>query len=356
LVFVIKESIKEQLIKSHKISGEKIIVIYPAPGKNYVPMDINRKEHAKEEYSEGKEFFLYNSSFNNQEDLIELLKSFSQLKKRQQSNFKLLLLMELDPFIEKTLSAYKYRNDVKFIGVKDKNIKTEITAAAYAAILSFNTNEDIIAALNAMKSGVPVITTKGSAVTEVAEDAVLYADKEIKDIGEKMMQLYTNENLRSERIEKGIEKVKGLPAKKWQNLYRNLSYKLINDLVYFCRHLQFYKMKTSTISINVQLNDEKVPEAILWNASDSTIENAQKAKAMMLAFWDGAEKTALRIDLWTKEMMIDEMTDFFYQTLMTMADTYNRATQHAELVESMKKFAHEFYHKSKEKQMQENKA
>ena len=55
-------------------------------------------------------------------------------------------------------------------------------------------------------------------------------------------------------------------------------------------------------------------------------------------------------------MMVDEMTDFFYQTLMTMADTYNRATQHEELVETMKKFAHEFYHRSREKQMNENKA
>ena len=115
-------------------------------------------------------------------------------------------------------------------------------------------------------------------------------------------------------------------------------------------------MKTSTIAINVQLSDDRVPETIAWKASDSTLENVQKAKAMMLAFWDGAEKTALRIDLWTKEMMVDEMDDFFYQTLMTMADTYNRATQNIELVEKMKKFAHEFYHKSKEKQVQENKA
>ena len=115
-------------------------------------------------------------------------------------------------------------------------------------------------------------------------------------------------------------------------------------------------MKTSTISIDVHLNDDLVPENITWNASDSTIQNAQKAKAMMLSFWDGAEKTALRIDLWTKEMMVDEMTDFFYQTLMTMADTYNRATQHQELVEKMKKFAHEFYHQSREKQMQDHKA
>lgn len=115
-------------------------------------------------------------------------------------------------------------------------------------------------------------------------------------------------------------------------------------------------MKTSTIAIDVQLNDDRVPEGIFWKASDSTIENAQQAKAMMLAFWDGAEKTALRIDLWTKEMMVDEMADFFYQTFMTMADTYNRATQHQELVDDMKKFAHEFYHKFREKQMQENKA
>ena len=223
LVFVISESIKGQLIKSHKTPGEKINVIYPAPGKNYLPMDINRKDQAKEEHSEGKEFFLYNSGFNKQEDLTELLKSFSHFKKRQQSNFKLLLLIESDPFIEKILSAYKYRNDVKFIGTKDKNIKAVITAAAYAAVLPFNANEDIIAALNAMKSGVPVITTKSSAINEIAGETALYADKEIKDIGEKMMQLYTNENLRSERIEKGIEKVKGLTCEKvaeslWQSI------------------------------------------------------------------------------------------------------------------------------------------
>lgn len=114
-------------------------------------------------------------------------------------------------------------------------------------------------------------------------------------------------------------------------------------------------MKKSTILIDVNLNENRIPDEITWKASDSTIDNVQKAKAMMLAFWDGAEKTALRIDLWTKEMMVDEMADFYYQTLMTMADTYHRATQHDELVEDMKKFAHEFYHKFREKQMKENK-
>jgi gliding motility-associated protein GldC len=115
-------------------------------------------------------------------------------------------------------------------------------------------------------------------------------------------------------------------------------------------------MKNSTITVAVQLNDDRVPESISWQASDSTIEKAQKAKAMMLAFWDGAEKTALRIDLWTKEMMVDEMADFFYQTLMTMADTFDRATNDKEITDDMKKFAHSFYRKFREKQLKESKA
>ena len=115
-------------------------------------------------------------------------------------------------------------------------------------------------------------------------------------------------------------------------------------------------MEHSTITIKVKLDENKIPQQIEWNATGTTTQHTQQAKGLMLAFWDGAEKTAMRIDLWTKEMMVDEMTDFFYQTFMTMADTYNRATQHEEIVEEMKKFAHEFYHKSREKQMKENKA
>ncbi|MBS1653300.1 MAG: gliding motility protein GldC [Bacteroidetes bacterium] len=115
-------------------------------------------------------------------------------------------------------------------------------------------------------------------------------------------------------------------------------------------------MNQSTITIDVLMDESRVPEMISWKASDTTIENAQKAKAFMLSLWDGAEKTALRIDLWTKDMMVDEMADFLYQTIVTMADTYGRATQHNELVDEMKEFAHNFYHKSREQQLKENKA
>jgi gliding motility-associated protein GldC len=115
-------------------------------------------------------------------------------------------------------------------------------------------------------------------------------------------------------------------------------------------------MNKSSIVIDVMTDENRVPDSISWTATDTSAENAQKAKAMMISFWDGAEKAALRIDLWTKDMMVDEMADFFYQTMMTMADTYGRATKYNEQVDEMKAFAKNFYEKFRAKQLKENKA
>ncbi len=104
------------------------------------------------------------------------------------------------------------------------------------------------------------------------------------------------------------------------------------------------------------MDEGRVPQRIAWHATESTANTQQQAKALMLSLWDGAEKTALRIDLWTQKMMVDEMADFYYQSLMTMADTFERATQQKELVDDMKKFARQFYAKFREQQMKENKA
>jgi len=101
------------------------------------------------------------------------------------------------------------------------------------------------------------------------------------------------------------------------------------------------------------MDESRVPESINWTASDTTAEHAQKAKAMMLSFWDGSEKTALRIDLWTKDMMMDEMVDFYYQMMMTMADTLKRATHQQELTDELKEFAKNFYKKFRDLQLKE---
>ncbi len=115
-------------------------------------------------------------------------------------------------------------------------------------------------------------------------------------------------------------------------------------------------MATSTIQIDVELDEQKVPQSIQWKASDGAMERPLQAKAFVLSLWDGADKAALRIDLWTQKMMVDEMADFYFQTMMTMADTFERATRMTELTGQMKANAQQFYKTFQEIQLKENKA
>jgi glycosyltransferase involved in cell wall biosynthesis len=205
LLLVPNNLMKRELIENHGMPEEKITVVCPAANKMFETIKEEEKKTAiKNKYSEGNEFFLFNSIFLRQQSLIDLLKAFSHFKKRQQSNFKLLLTTPINSFFEKSLAGYKYRRDVKFIDTNDKYEQVLITASAYAVVLPFNTDEDLIAALNTMRSGVPVIAAKNSVVNEVAGDAALYAETATAtDIGEKMIQVYTNENYRFKLIEKG---------------------------------------------------------------------------------------------------------------------------------------------------------
>lgn len=113
-------------------------------------------------------------------------------------------------------------------------------------------------------------------------------------------------------------------------------------------------MTESNINIKVQLDAEKIPQQISWSAQGSTAEDPQKAKAMFLALWDSAEKSAMRIDLWTKEMMVDEMADFYYQIFVTMGDSFQRATQNATLTAEIKSFAQQFHNKFVEMEKEKN--
>ncbi len=101
---------------------------------------------------------------------------------------------------------------------------------------------------------------------------------------------------------------------------------------------------TSEITLNVELDENRVPEKLNWTAQDGGIKNAE-AKAMMLSVWDSQAKESLRIDLWTKDMPVDEMKIFFHQTLVAMSDTFNRATQDEKMTATMKDFCDYFAEK-----------
>ncbi|WP_347050589.1 gliding motility protein GldC [Flavobacterium olei] len=100
----------------------------------------------------------------------------------------------------------------------------------------------------------------------------------------------------------------------------------------------------SEIRFNVELDENRVPEKLTWSAQDGGVQ-AEEAKAIMLSIWDSKAKETMRIDLWTKEMPVDEMKIFFHQTLVAMADTFKRATDDEKMSDTMKDFCDYFAEK-----------
>ncbi len=101
-------------------------------------------------------------------------------------------------------------------------------------------------------------------------------------------------------------------------------------------------MKKSEIKFTVTLDDNQRPVALHWNAQDSGMQGDKECKAMMLALFDKAEQTTMRIDLWTNDMMVEEMQQFFFEMYMSMADTFQNATNNKEMAEKMRIFARQF--------------
>ena len=104
------------------------------------------------------------------------------------------------------------------------------------------------------------------------------------------------------------------------------------------------KTHKSTIEIDVTLDENKIPEKLHWTAADGGVQN-EETKALMLSVWDSKNKESLRIDLWTKDMPLDEMKLFFHQTLSAMADTFERATNDEKMSATMRDFTEYFAEK-----------
>ncbi len=107
-------------------------------------------------------------------------------------------------------------------------------------------------------------------------------------------------------------------------------------------------IKKSKIEIEVGLDKDNFPIEILWHSSDAPVGfPVQEAKAMLVSFLDKETRDTLKIDLWTKEMQVEEMDRMMFHTLRSLADSYFKATNNKEMAEQMQHFAHYFGEKTK---------
>ncbi|MDN5214238.1 gliding motility protein GldC [Fulvivirgaceae bacterium BMA12] len=85
-------------------------------------------------------------------------------------------------------------------------------------------------------------------------------------------------------------------------------------------------MKSSEIKFTIELDDNRVPEKITWDATEKSGNDLAETNAINISLWDQENKNTLRIDLWTKEMTVFEMKRFYIDSLGGLAQNILKAT------------------------------
>jgi glycosyltransferase involved in cell wall biosynthesis len=208
-IATVSEFSKRDIIQHYKIQADKIDVVYSASKDMFHPLSFEIKEQTREKYTEGKNYFVYAGAIHPRKNLLNLLKAFSVFKKRQKSNWKLVLCGRLawknNEFLEK-IKTYKHRDDVVLTGYVPDDELVKIIGSAYALVYPSFWEGFGVPVIEAMRCQVPVVTSRDSSMQEIAGDAALYANPaDHTDIADKMMLLYKDETLLDKLVAKGTE-------------------------------------------------------------------------------------------------------------------------------------------------------
>ena len=203
-IAVLNPSLKTVLVKTYGIDEHKISSINIGIDDDVKAYTYNEAEQVRNKFTDGKAYFLFFATPSSIENIITMLKAFSIFKKWQKSNMQLVVLFSSgEKNTIRDFSNYKYKADVKILHSISMEMNRELIASAYAALQLPSVEIAEMEGSTALASEVPLITINNDFCKSIYGDTVLYTAAEEKEIAEKMMLLYKDENARHDMIQKG---------------------------------------------------------------------------------------------------------------------------------------------------------
>jgi glycosyltransferase involved in cell wall biosynthesis len=210
-VITVSEFSKNEIINTYGLNESKIGVVYNGFTSNFKPMTQEEKQEIRNEFSGSKPYFLYVGSIHPRKNIEGLIKAFNHYKKTSESPIKLFLAGRWAWRSENARKAFEtspYNSDIVATGyIREKTLSRLMSGARAFCYLSHYEGFGI-PILEAMAAGIPVLTSSISSMPEVAGDAALFAHpNNVEEISSKMAILDKDENLRSQLMEKGFERI-----------------------------------------------------------------------------------------------------------------------------------------------------
>jgi glycosyltransferase involved in cell wall biosynthesis len=179
-------------------------------GEALIPTDEDARDVVRYQFTQGDAYFLCTAPIHDSANIIPLLKGFSLFKKRTNSNMKLVLSGvkgEFSAAILLALDTYKFRNDVLLFDNLTAADQRDLLCSTYALVHPCRWERFGMPVLDALKAGVAVLTAEESSMSEMAGMAgMFFNEKDAADIGEKLIRVYNDEQMRSEMIGTGLSR------------------------------------------------------------------------------------------------------------------------------------------------------
>jgi len=211
-IATVSEYSRQDISSQYGINPEKIDVVYNGASEGFRPLNRDEIEHTQQNFSEGKPYFLFVGSLHPRKNLINLFTAFDLFKIQTGSSHKLLIAGGRQWWTHELQTSFdkmKHKKDVIFTGRVSEDTLHRITASAFALTYVSFFEGFGIPIIEAMQSGVPVITSNVTSMPEVAGDAALLANPyDPVTIATAMQQLYYDENLRQSLIGRGFERAR----------------------------------------------------------------------------------------------------------------------------------------------------
>lgn len=206
-VVTVSNYTKQDINEQYGTDLNNIAVTYNAADDSFKPISDEAANKVKQQYSEGKDYFVYVGAMHPRKNIVRLIEGFSLFKKQTNSEKKLVLVGRYAWQTEDINRAFEqsaYKSDILFTGrVSDEEL-VELVAAAYSLVYVPYFEGFGIPIVEAFNCEVPVITSNITSMPEVAGEAGLLVDPfSVEDIARGMQAMdnaETHSSLKQEAI------------------------------------------------------------------------------------------------------------------------------------------------------------
>lgn len=206
-LMTVSEYSKQDIIKHYHITPDKIDVIKLGINSFFQKITARQIKDIRDEISKGKPYFLFVGTLHPRKNIINLLRAFEVFKTETNSELKLILAgqeMYKTGEMHYEHHSMRFRGDVIFTGRLSNEKLVRIYNGAFALTFVPFFEGFGLPLIEAMKCGIPIISSDTTSLPEVAQEAAIYVNpSNISEIKDAMIKLYTSPTLRQKLVEAG---------------------------------------------------------------------------------------------------------------------------------------------------------